>query len=169
MTENKLIDIPDRIRYLREEVLEIKQGEMSIRLNLQRGSLSDIERKKTKSVTDRVINDICREYSVSEDWLRYGKGEILVQLDTFSLDEYAKNKNLTPLELDIIKGYIELDGDIRQNLMSHFKSIFDRHAEIAATKENYIDKEVENYRRELESEQKGEMSSALHPTKERLG
>lgn len=127
MTENKLIDIPDRIKYLRKEILRIKQEEMAFRLNIQRASLSDIERKKTKTVTDRVIRDICREYSVNEEWLRYGKGEIFVQPDTFSLDEYAKKNNLTDLELDIIKGYMELDSNLRQSLMSHLKSIFARH------------------------------------------
>jgi len=169
MPEINLTDIRDRIRYLREEILKIKQSDMSLRLGLKQGSLSDIERKKTKTVTDRVINDICREYSVNEAWLRYGQGEIFVQPETFSLDEYAKSKNLTPLELDIIKGYIELDSNIRQSLMSHFKAIFDKHAEIAATKEDYINREVENYRRELEAEQKGEISSVLHDTKENLG
>lgn len=169
MPEINLTDIRDRIRYLREEILKIKQSDMSLRLGLKQGSLSDIERKKTKTVTDRVINDICREYSVNESWLRYGQGEIFVQPETFSLDEYAKSKNLTPLELDIIKGYIELDSNIRQSLMSHFKAIFDKHAEIAATKEDYINREVENYRRELEAEQKGEISSVLHDTKENLG
>lgn len=169
MPEINLTDIRDRIRYLREEILKIKQSDMSLRLGLKQGSLSDIERKKTKTVTDRVINDICREYSVNEAWLRYGQGEIFVQPETFSLDEYAKSKNLTPLELDIIKGYIELDSNIRQSLMSHFKAIFDKHAEIAATKEDYINREVENYRRELEAEQKGEISSVLDAQKEKLG
>lgn len=98
---------------------------MALRLNLQSGSLSDIERKKTRTVTYRVISDICREYSVNEEWLRYGKGEIFVQPDTFSLDEYAKKNNLTDLELDIIKGYMELDSNLRQSLMSYLKSIFD--------------------------------------------
>lgn len=124
MSENKPIDIPDRIKYLRK-ILNIKQQEMALRLNLQSGSLSDIERKKTRTVTHRVISDICREYSVNEEWLRYGKGEIFVQPDTFSLDEYAKKNNLTDLELDIIKGYMELDSNLRQSLMSYLKSIFD--------------------------------------------
>lgn len=169
MIENNITDIRDRIKYLRENVLDIKQNEMSLRLGLKQGSLSDIERKKTKTVTDRVINDICREFSVNEKWLRYGEGEILIQPETFSLDEYAKKRNLTALELDIIKGYLELDSDLRQNLLLHFKSIFDKHSEIAATKEDYINREVENYRRELEAEQKGEILSVLHAPKENIG
>lgn len=168
MSEINLTDIRDRIRYLREDVLKVKQGDMSLRLGLKQGSLSDIERKKTKKVTDRVINDICREYSVNENWLRYGQGEIFVQPDTFSLDEYAKSKKLTPLELDIIKGYIDLDSNVRQSLISHFKAIFDRHAEMSLTKEDYIEKEVENYRSELQAEQKGEISSVLDTPKENL-
>lgn len=29
--------------------------------------------------SDRTISDICREFSISEAWLRYGEGEMLVQ------------------------------------------------------------------------------------------
>lgn len=152
---NNLVDIADRIRYLREELLGIKQNEMSLRLNLKQGSLSDIERKKTKNVTDRVINDICREFSVNEEWLRHGTGEIFVQSEIFSLDEYAQKNKITPLELDIIKGYIELDSNTRHNLLNHFKAIFDKHSEVAATIEDEIEREVSSYRLELEAEKKG--------------
>lgn len=34
----------------------------------------------TKQPSDRTISDICRVFSVSEDWLRYGEGEMLVPL-----------------------------------------------------------------------------------------
>ncbi|MEK4713434.1 helix-turn-helix domain-containing protein [Sporosarcina sp. FSL K6-5500] len=155
-----LADTPERIKYLRDEVLQIKQNEMSLILNLKQGSLSDIERKKTKTVTDRVINDICREFNVSEEWLRNGVGEIFVQPTAFSLDAYAIKSGLSELETDIIKGYMGLDKDIRKGIMTHFKAIFASHAETAATIEDDIEDEVEKYRAELEAEKKGAILSA---------
>lgn len=156
----ELMDIPERIKYLREEILKIIQSEMSVKLSLQRGSLSDIERKKTKTVTDRVINDICREYNVNENWLRFGKGEIFIQPDTFSLDEYAKKNSLTDLELDIIRACMDLDKNTRQDIIKHFKIVFEKHSE-AASQDNSIDVEVGAYRTELEATQKGGISAAL--------
>lgn len=164
------MNINDRLKKIRIDN-KMSQEEFGKRIALARSHISSLE-NGTRELTERTIKDICREFNVNEEWLRYGQGEIYIQPETFSLDEYAKSKNLTPLELDIIKGYIELDSNIRQSLMSHFKAIFDKHAEIAATKEDkedYINREVENYRRELEAEQKGEISSVLHDTKENLG
>lgn len=168
MEENKLIDIPDRIKYLREKVLKIKQSEMSTRINLQRGSLSDIERKKTKTVTDRVINDICREFSVNENWLKYGNGEIFIKKDTFSLDEYAKQNNISDVELDIIKALMGLDANTRKIIISCLKSIFSKHSETSAAEESNINKKLENYRLELEAEKKEETLSALHQPEENI-
>ncbi len=36
-------------------------------------------RNRKKAPGDRLISDICREFSISEAWLRYGEGEMLVQ------------------------------------------------------------------------------------------
>ena len=44
------------------------------------------------------------------------------QADTFSLDEFIKDKNATSLELEIIKLYFELDPEIRKAAIEHFKN-----------------------------------------------
>ncbi|HHY72327.1 MAG TPA: helix-turn-helix transcriptional regulator [Bacillus bacterium] len=156
-----------RIKYLREEVLGIRQKEMATQLGLKQGSLSDIERKKTKKVTERVINDICREFSVNEKWLRNGEGEIFVQAETFSLDEFAKKSALTDLEIDLIKSYMSLDKSTRQQLIAHFKTIFNKHSEMAAT--THIETEIENYRLELEAEKRDQILSASGKQERELG
>lgn len=127
MIENKLDNIQDRIKYLREHILNIKQSNMSVALGLKQGSLSDIERKKTKTVTDRVINDICRVYSINENWLRYGSGEIYIDEDSITLDDYARKHDLSSLELDIIKAYISLDSETRTKVLNKFKTVFNKH------------------------------------------
>lgn len=127
LIENKIEDIQDRIKYLRENILNIKQIKMSLALGLKQGSLSDIERKKTKTVTDRVINDICREYSINENWLRYGNGDIYINDDSISLDDYARKQELNDLEIDIIKAYISLDHETRTKVLDKFKTVFNKH------------------------------------------
>lgn len=125
------LDISDRIKYLREDILKIKQADMSLKIGLKQGSFSDIERKKTKTVTDRVINDISRIYGVNTNWLKDGSGDIFIDKTTFDLDDYTKLQQLTPLEYDIIKGYLELDVEVRHKLMEHFKGVFLRHVEVS--------------------------------------
>lgn len=43
---------------------------------------------------------------------------------TFSLDEYAKQRNMSNLEKDIIKCYLELPNDTRTQVLNHFSNYF---------------------------------------------
>lgn len=91
------------------------------RIGLKKNSVSQIENGKNE-LTDGNTLAICREYNVSEEWLRTGNGEMFIEPDTFSLDEFAKTHGATELELEIMKAYFELDADIRKAVMEHFKS-----------------------------------------------
>ncbi|WP_225340935.1 helix-turn-helix domain-containing protein [Lysinibacillus capsici] len=167
---NSNLDIHERIKYLREKVLKLKQSEMSLKIGLKQGSLSDIERKKTKTVTDRIIKDISREFNISENWLRTGKGEMFITSETFSLDEQAKKNKLTDLEIAIMRSYMNLDREIREKLMDELEAIFKISNETAATTEDKsidaeIEAELEAYRKELEAGKKGKTLSALPKSK----
>lgn len=131
------IDISDRIRYLREEILKIKQNEMSIKIGLKQGSLSDIERKKTKTVTDRVISDICREFSVNEEWLRTGKGTILKEEPETILDSIASKYNLDGFDVKILEQYIRLKP-VQRKVIKEFLSSLGSNDEIAVAKVDYL-------------------------------
>ena len=48
-------------------------------LGLKKSALSLIESGKN-TLTEQNIKAICREYKVNEDWLRYGTGEMFVEL-----------------------------------------------------------------------------------------
>lgn len=156
--------IHERIKYLREEILNIKQNDMSCKINLQSGSLSDIERKKTKTVTDRVINDICREFNVNENWLRYGKGEVFIENDSTILSSLIYEYKLDSIDKKIVEGYITLTSDQRDVIKTYVNSLVnDINDENAASKdeEDEIKEELESYRLELEAEKKGTKSSVL--------
>jgi transcriptional regulator with XRE-family HTH domain len=168
-----------RIKEVRK-YYKLSQEKFGEKLGVTKTAVSKME-LGTYNVTDTMTKLICSEYNISREWLETGNGEMFVQSETFSLDEYAHNKNLSSLELDIIKGYMELDHELRNALMSHFKSIFDRHSEITATKEDSpskkdkpiqhedsIERELNSYRLELEAEKKGTISSVSANTSESL-
>lgn len=173
--------VNERIKEIRKHY-NLSQEKFGEKLGVTKAAISRME-LGTYNVTDTMLKLICSEYSINRDWIETGSGEMIVQPETFSLDEYANKKNLSQLELDIIKGYMELDGEVRNALMSHFKSVFNRHSEIAATKEeplskkddsnqhedDSIERELNAYRLELEAEKKGTTSSALPKPKENLG
>lgn len=109
----------DRILLILDEY-NINKTEFANRLNIAQ---SYVSRLVNKGVTpsDRLIEDICEKFSISEEWFRYGKGPMKVQPPVFSLDDFIKSKGATDLELEIVKAYFDIDSDTRKKLIEHFK------------------------------------------------
>lgn len=68
--------IGERVKILRKE-LGLTLEKFGAPLGVQRSALSMIENDKS-GIGDRTILLICREYGVSETWLRDGDGEMFV-------------------------------------------------------------------------------------------
>lgn len=154
----------NRIKALRKN-LNLNQGEFADKLKLSRSHISSLE-NGVREITERIVFDICREFNVNEEWLRTGEGEMFVQSNTFSLDEKAKQHNLSELEIDIMRGYMELPVATRKDLVELFGSIYNKHSETAASIEvDPIEEEIESYRQELEAEKKGTISLVSEDSK----
>jgi transcriptional regulator with XRE-family HTH domain len=72
-----------RIRDLRKS-LGMTLDNFGERIGLKKSAVSLIENDKN-SVTDQVVKSICREFNVSEEWLRTGQGEMFKQLSQAEL------------------------------------------------------------------------------------
>ncbi len=164
------MNIGERISLIRKN-MNISQEDFGKRINVTRSAISNYE-KGTRNIMDRVISDICREFNVNEKWLREGTGEMFIEPDEFSLDEYVKSKGATDLELDIIKSYFDMPKDLRSGIEEYFKTkILPKlraDDELACTEEtkDSIEYEVEAYRKELEAESKGEILSVSEDSEE---
>ena len=64
----------DRIKLIRV-TMKLNQTEFGERIGIKTSSVSEIERGKN-TVTQQVRKAICREFGVSETWLRTGEGEM---------------------------------------------------------------------------------------------
>lgn len=113
--------INERVKHFRKNTLHISQTEFAAKLGMKQTGISYMERDGS-TVTDQTIKAICLLYNVNEEWLRTGSGDMYAKTDTFSLDEFIKDKNATSLELEIIKLYFELDPEIRKAAIEHFKN-----------------------------------------------
>jgi len=113
--------INSRIKFLRK-TLGLTQAAFAEKIGLKQASIGLYENEQ-RNVLDRTISDICREFNVNEEWLRTGEGEVFVEPDTFSLDEYLKQQGATELEMEIIKGYFNIPKEIRGTVLEYFKNI----------------------------------------------
>lgn len=115
------------------DALEIKKVDFARKLNISQSFVSDMCSGKSKP-SDRTITDICREFKVSEEWLRTGKGEMFAPEPAFDLSEYANRHGMTALETEILKAYLELDPNTRESLLRHFKERLTSSAPAAISK-----------------------------------
>lgn len=61
------------------ESLDIKKVQFADRIKVDQSYISQLVSGK-RNPSDRTIADICREFNVSEVWLRTGEGEMFVDL-----------------------------------------------------------------------------------------
>ncbi len=69
----------ERIKELRKR-LNLTQQEFADRLSIKRGAVANYEVGRN-TPSDSVIALICREFNVSERWLREGEGEMFIPQD----------------------------------------------------------------------------------------
>ena len=74
-----------RIKQLRK-TLNLTLEEFGKRLGVTRTAISNIE-SGNRNVTEQMFKSVCREFKVTEDWLRTGEGEMFVSLP--DEDEFA--------------------------------------------------------------------------------
>lgn len=70
------MELGDRIKELRAK-LRLTQEDFSKRLGMKRNSIAQIE--GGRSTSEQTVRMICREFNVSETWLRTGKGEMFIK------------------------------------------------------------------------------------------
>ena len=69
----------ERIRKLRKH-LDMTQKEFGDRIGVKQNTVAQYEMGRNVPI-DSVISLICREFNVSEEWLRNGIGEMFIELD----------------------------------------------------------------------------------------
>lgn len=96
----------ERIKELRKQ-LELSQKDFGGRIGVKQTTVAGYE-NGTRVPIDAVINSICREFNVSEIWLRTGKGQMFNELDDDKeFLEICEKINMSDDELikRIIKSY----------------------------------------------------------------
>ena len=84
----------NRIKTLRKE-LNLTQEKFGERLGMKKNSISQIE-NGVNALTEQLLVSICREFSVNEEWLRTGNGEMFISLN--------RSQQIAQLTADLFKG-----------------------------------------------------------------
>lgn len=112
----------------------LSQEEFGKRIGIEsRSHISALE-NGNRTITDRIINDVCREFNVNEQWLRTGKGEMFKERSPSEeigyyvedLLEYDGRGNpFYDMIIEMMKTYVELDEKSQAVIRSYFQSVSD--------------------------------------------
>ena len=110
----------ERIKQLRK-TLGLSGEKFGEPLGVKRSAISDIERGRN-NLSAQMLKSICREFNVSEEWLRNGTGDMFISADNISIDDLITSNKADDLELEILKAYFSLDKEVRKKAIEHFKA-----------------------------------------------
>ncbi len=98
--------IPKRIQLVRK-LLNLSQEEFAKKLGISRGYLANIE-KGLRTPPDRILKLISKEFGVSYEWLKEGKGEIWEKKE--EPPEWLKEfmKEASDEDIEIVRALIEM-------------------------------------------------------------
>lgn len=104
----------ERVKQLRQE-LKLSGEKFGEPLGVKRSAISDIENGRN-NLTEQMIKLICHEYNVNEEWLRTGSGEMFNKSKNTYLEDLKKQFQLTELQVNIVKSYLELSDTDKKSI-----------------------------------------------------
>ena len=160
----------ERIKELRKK-LNLTMEKFGGRLGVGKTAISKIE-KGDNSLTDQMFKSICREFNVNEEWLRTGSGEMFVSNTGNELDALVKKYNLSHGVYIFIEKLVNSHPETQNAIVEFVKEVGNALSKDDGLTDNNtssktdlckpsIDEQVEDYRRQLEAEEKAAEKSEV--------
>lgn len=152
-------EISDRIKEIRA-AKGLTMEQFGARIGLGKSAVNKIE-KGINGTTDQTIQSICREFGVSEAWLRTGEGQMLDDAADSVLDRLAAEYHLDDRKRAILTAFLKLSSADQDAILRYVNGIADELAvQQPANDMSDIDAEVEAYRQELLAQKKAEVDAS---------
>lgn len=115
-----------RLKQLRN-ALKLSQEEFGRRLGVTGPGISKIE-KGDRGFTEQMILAVCREFNVSEIWLRTGNGQMLLETRGNLIDRMmSENNSFTDRHKELIQLFLDMPSEEQELLMDFGKMLTARH------------------------------------------
>lgn len=113
------MEIYERIRYLRREVLHMTMEEFGARICVSRDVMNNIERNRLAHFEQKryLVKLIALEFGVREEWLLTGDEPMMTPPPMFTFDAYLKERKASDIETAVLKAYFGLPEDTRSQMM----------------------------------------------------
>lgn len=111
----------ERIKKLRK-TLDLTQQEFASRIGIKRNTIANYETGRNEPV-DTVISLICREFSVNQEWLRTGEGEMFVPKANNALETLIRERGLSRGVYIVIEKFLNLKPKLQEGIIDYFLEV----------------------------------------------
>ena len=116
MKINALDDcLQGRLRAIRKDQ-KLSQEEFGTRIGITRSAICNYE-SGTRPISEQVVLAVCREFGVSETWLRHGLGEMYRTKEKGAIAQLIAEYNCSNFEGDLLKSYFQMDQKEREQFV----------------------------------------------------
>ena len=117
-----MIVLNERIKFIRK-YLKKTQQEFGILCGKCRRAIAAYE-SGAVIPDDSFLQLISLKFSINEEWLRTGQGDMFIETMDSMIENLAKKYNLNENDIDIIKNYIQLSEEDRKKFVDIIKIIY---------------------------------------------
>lgn len=139
----------ERIKEVRK-ALHLTQTAFAGRVGVKQQTIAMLEAGNSNP-SEQLINGICREFRVNEEWLRNGTGEMFIPSPASIVDELAEEYHLCPEAQAMVEKFITLDPAAQLAVFDYMCAVVD---EIRGT-EDREDQLRDELERQIAKEKKG--------------
>ena len=111
----------ERLKKLRTS-LGLTQQQFADRIGVKRATIACYETGVNEPI-DAIFTSICKEYGVSEEWLRTGEGEMFSKELYDELDKLVEKHHLNDKAGEMIRKFVELPPDERDVIINYIESV----------------------------------------------
>ena len=117
------MSIGERVRLLRKE-LGLNQAQFAEKIGLKQAAIGLYENNQ-RGVADRIILLIREKYSVQEEWLRNGTGEMFLESDSTIVSQLSSEYGLDAFEKVLIEGFLKMKPEERAVIKTYVRNLID--------------------------------------------
>ena len=160
----------ERIKILRV-TLKLNQTEFGARIGVKTSTVSSLERG-VNAISPQVRKSICREFNVSETWLRTGEGEMFVETAEDSLRAVVREYGLDESDYYMLAEFVELSSSERKAVIGYMRRVVDRVNRMEGRSLPKVPQEMTNaevlaeVKRQLDDEEKAGATTAVSGLKQ---
>lgn len=110
-----------RIKQIRRE-LDLTQEAFASRIGSVQNTITGYESGR-RNPSAPVVSLICREFNVSEEWLRTGEGEMFMPEPKSELEALTKRYNLSAADEFFVERFVKLKPDERKVITDFFTNL----------------------------------------------